>query len=201
MLKAQMVAIACLVDGFSSPNKLNIRSVATVNMVIDLYKSLSSAGHNVQIWINKSTVIYPNGKMFLYEIVKNDLLERKIPESRIRLTNLPSFNALTDGATLTDYAIPHPMDQYIFVVPNFSIYFQLTYQAMRKYMGDGKKWENMKVISACIRPKFKKCLLYGLLILITLVASKNKTLWKTWFELRLKEKNERENGFISTVGD
>lgn len=201
MPRARTVAVGCLTDGFSSPNSLNTRSITSVNRAVDLYKLLSDTGYNVWIWINKSTVVHPNGKMPLYEVVKNTLRERKIPESRLCLTNLPSFNALTDGTTLADYALDHPMDQYIFVVPNFSIYFQLTYQATKRFMGDGKKWENMKVISACSRPKLKKYLLYGLLILITFIVSKNKTLWNVWFRLRLREKNKREKGFLGTVSD
>ena len=193
------IALGCLVDGFSSPTSLNERSIIAIRKLANFYKKLAGMGHYVEIWITKSIVIHPDEQTPLYQIMHKAVLLEGVPASYIRITDQPAYNALTDGGTFANYAAMHPMDEYIFVVPNFYLYFLLTYRAMRKYMGDGKDWDNISVISACGWANLKACLLYGTLILATTVASQNKWLWLKWFNLRAKEKEKRESGFVSTV--
>lgn len=193
------IALGYLADGFSGPTTLNERSEIAVQKLTNLYKKLTDLGHYVEVWITRSIVKYPEGQVPLYQVMREAVILGGIPESYVRVTDKPTYNALTDGGTFADYSAKHPMDEYIFVVPNFYIYFLLTYKAMRRHMGDGKNWERISVISACNWASPRVCLLYGVLTLITAVTSQNKWLWIKWFNLRAREKERRENGFVDTV--
>lgn len=193
------VVLGYLADGFAGPENINQRSLKTIRKVEELYRKKISLGHDTEIWIPKSVVLHPDGCRPLYKLMRQAAIANGIPEEQVHVTELPAYNALSDGKTFADYAARRPMDRYIFVVPNFYLYFLLTYKAMRKYMGDGKKWENISVVSVCEKPTLKSSLLYLALTLITAVASQNKQLWKLWFHIRAREKTKREAGFVSTM--